>query len=250
MKCRTYLFLIIFTCLIVELSHGQIIGKREIEKENEIISRLNKIRSDLLIQKLSVDIALSKSINAFLEIRDSSPDIQTDDDFIRSLLRKNHCFDYNISFITFTSDTSVDSVIEHIQNSNLFNKDIEDSLFNRIGIQTYKENEKFTSYIIITQNYIDFCDLFEVTALLNYDTQGQFTEYVTICGYSKIKDILYQTYNIDNISLEDLLVEEKLSLRDDNYFEIKLNVSKHLDNKTKSIAFTNLANKVLAFIQF
>lgn len=236
--------------LLIGLSAFLHMKAQDINTTNIIIN-YNKIRNELTNSNVELyeDTLISKVLsNKVLLIYLQN---EFSKDSLRTILRKNGVYDYQIEFLKLEYDK--DKVFDYefiLERQNELINILKDTAFNRVGICIEIENNILNTYLIITKRYIEFDSEKLAIVSLGYDDVNieEFT--IQISGKSYVKNIQYSSVE----SVEKIIDEQnqyQVNLQKDDRFQITVDITPGTNGaKDKYLIITDNENNVLSINQF
>ncbi len=236
--------------LLIGLSAFLPMKAQDINTVNIIIN-YNRIRNELT--NSNVELYEDTLISKVLSNKDLLIYLQDEfsKDSLRTILRKNEVYDYQIEFLKLEYDK--DKVFDYefiLERQNELINILKDTAFNRVGICIEIENNILNTYLIFTKRYIEFDSEKLAIVSLGYDDVNieEFT--IQISGKSYVKNIQYSSVE----SVEKIIDEQnqyQVNLQKDDRFQITVDITPGTNGaKDKYLIITDNENNVLSINQF
>lgn len=205
--------------------------------------------------KMSKPINLSQGLNFAAEIvlkkGNTFKNVQGDyiKDSIRSEMRRNGIFDYNITILEKKKINNIGFQIGNKQSAE-FEKVLSDKLINNIGIASNSGSE----IIILTNHYVEIDPEFEVSLnappdgvpLINYALDPRT---ITIKGYTQLSNLNVNSFDLTkNIETNTPIDIFKIKKDSKNEFKIEIPISKLRQKIPKQLSITDSTGNILSFI--
>lgn len=204
------------------------------------LSKFNQTRQVNSLTALEYDSTLSVSC---MEIEEEHfKETKLNDDYIRSVLRSNGNFDYNINLVEIETRN-----IENTLNKSLesINTNLEDILnnpgINKVGVWSKEVGKKHRILLLFSESYIVF-DKYFIHELHATPDGGR--KFIVIPGKSRIEDI---TYNLHGKELDKT---KSVSLDQRNEFRIKIEITSLSKDSPRLIEFKTSDGKTVSLVNF
>lgn len=205
-----------------------------------ILSNINTSRQAHSLASLEYDSILSVSCNEIEEEFAKKQNLK--DDYIRSVLRSNGNFDYNINLIEIESrniEKTLDKTLESI-NANL--KDIlNNPRINKIGVMSKEVGRKERVLLLFSENYIEF-DKYFIHEF--HDTPDGGRRFIIIPGKSKIEGITYK------LSGQELDKTKPILLSHEREFRLKIELTNLSEDAPRLIEFKNPEGRIVSIVNY
>ncbi len=205
------------------------------------LSKFNKSRQSNSLISLEYDSTLSVSCMGIEEEYNKKSKLT--DDYLRSVLRSNGNFDYNINLVeieTRNIEETLNKSIESI-NTSLVNI-LNNPNINRVGVWSRKTGHKHSILLLFTQNYVIFDKYFKYEIVST--TEG-YDEYIILSGRSMNKDVNYKLYSHNKSILTN---DKSLVLDQEDKFQLRINISCKTSKNPVFVEFLSKDGAIISLV--
>ncbi len=204
------------------------------------ISKINDSRQAYSLNLLDYNTSLALTCKTIGEEHDKRTILT--DDYIRSILRSNGNFDYNINLVEIKArniESTLSKPIELIDNH--LGEILNDPRINRLGVISTKIGGKHRILFLFSENYIEF-DKYFIHEL--HVTPGGGRKFIVIPGKSRIEGI---TYNLQGTELNKA---KSAMLGQENNFRVKIEITFLSEDAPRLIEFKNPEGRIVSLVNF
>ncbi len=225
--------------------------------QGEVLDAINELRTVNNLSPVNKEEKLSKILEEIIIpskplTEDQSKLVSTiDSTQLYHLFNENGIHDYNFNILDYTLRmVEKQEVKKYLQAHSI--DIIKNNNIENIGIKISKDDNLFKIIILSTETYINFNELIKASLRVSpFDNTGEYID-MTITGSSKITYIKYvplttKEFIRSNVQSINTLESHQLKLKEDNTFEIKIELSSKVENKIQSFFITDATNKILSF---